>query len=230
MRAHPRWASRLGGGAWGLLALAFAFASAGCTKTVTYTYIAVHVSIDMTTVPEELRFQINGCEFHVQGAETSAVRNLTCPPNFVPYDLGTFEWETQVTSGTEQFVVQIFGPNQNVIGEGTSDPVTLSPGLHLATSVLVLGIAAPQPDGGTSPDGGTDSGVDAGADAAPTDAPVDGGIDLAADSPTDSASVDAGATDVPPDGDSSDGPTESTDDTTSNAVDGGTDGSDDGSD
>lgn len=196
MKTRHGRASIRGGGACVLLALALVFASAGCSKTVTYTYVLVDVKIDMPTVPEDQRFQINSCEFHVTGAETSDVKSLRCPPNLVPYDVGSFEWATQVQTGTLHFVVQIRGPNLQVIGEGTSDPVTISPGRHLTTSVLVLGVPTSAPDGGAATDAGTDTGTDAGGDGStPSDASTADG---------DTATTDAAPPDVAPDASGSD--------------------------
>lgn len=209
-RAHHALPFR-GGGVSGLLALAFAFASAGCTKTVLYTYVSVHVTIDASTLSNDQLSQVNTCLFRVTGAETSQARNIRCPAPEV-HDIGTFEWETQIQQGALAFVAQIFDLNQVLIGQGTSESVPISPGKHLATSVLVVGVQPPSPDGGTMmmADAATPDGADA-------STANDGGVDamdgatvgLASDgsTTTDAGISDAATTDLPTDAGTTDGAT-----------------------
>ena len=220
-----RWSGwRPAGPGRGLLALALVLVASVCSKTATYTYLPVHVRIDMPSVPEDRRFQINSCVFQVMGAET-AIRSLNCPPNQVQYDLGTFEWTTNVQTGTIQFLVQLLGPNQELIGEGRSDPITILPGLHLRTTeLLVLGITTPVPDGGSGD--ARDGGV---ADAAGT-------ADGSGDGPTaiDGATADGSSDGVPDlsaiDSANTDGATASDGAATDSASDSAGDASDDSSD
>jgi len=190
------------GGTVGLLALALLFASTGCTKSVLYTYVSVHVMIDDTTVTEDQLVQVTSCVFDVASTEGSQSRNLRCPPHNVRFDVGTFEWETQVQQGDLAFMVRIFDSNLVVIGQGSSEPVPISPGKHLTTSVLVVGVQSPTPDGGTMSDAATTDGGDA---ATARDGNVDGADDaVGTDAAVDRAS-DGATTDLAPDSPVSDG-------------------------
>jgi hypothetical protein len=65
---------------------------------------------------------------------------LPCRENNVPYHVGTFQWASEASSGSLQFTVKLFDANRVVIGSGTSESVAVSPGKHLMTDVLVLGV------------------------------------------------------------------------------------------
>jgi hypothetical protein len=182
MRARPQATSRLDNVSRGLLALV-ALANVwagGCSKDTLYTYVSVHVVVDSTISDVQL-FQISGCEFQVSGAETSSARSLNCPPTAVHRDVGTFEWSTQVKTGTLQFEVQIFDPNRVVIGQGTSDEIAVAPGKHLTTTVNVVAVGAPGTDAGTTTDAPTEGGGD-------TESATDAGVGDAADGSSDGAS------------------------------------------
>ncbi len=202
----------------GLIALFLTLVTAGCSKSATYTYIDVYVSIDRQTVTANQLYKVTTCELQVLGAESSATINLRCPENRVKYDIGTFQWTSGVPTGTLQFQVTIFDANLVPVGKGTSPSIAVSPGKHLATSVLVLGVASqPEADAGADASPPTDSGGDSGADtSASGDAMTwDGGADQSGTSDTgtgdraadtlldvgasDGGATDAGGTDVPTD-------------------------------
>jgi hypothetical protein len=124
-----------------VLVMGLANLVAGCANDVTYTYVDVHVTIDEQSIPATQLFHVTSCEFHVEGADMSSPANIRCPENMVSYDVGTFQWTSEATSGTLNFIVQIFDPNLVVIGEGTSS-VPVSPGKHLQTAITV--VAVPQ--------------------------------------------------------------------------------------
>jgi hypothetical protein len=185
MTARSPATSRLDNMSRWLLALAMLASvwTGGCSKDTLYTYVSVHVVVDSTISDVQL-FQISSCEFQVSGAETSAARSLNCPPTAVHRDVGTFEWSTQVKTGTLQFVVHIFDPNRVVIGEGTSEEITVAPGKHLTTTVNVVAVSAPGTDAGTPADASTDAGGDTGP-------ATDGGVD-AGDAGDDAGAFDGG--------------------------------------
>lgn len=185
---------------WIGLTVAMAIGLIGCSKDAGYTYVDVHVTIDPETVPSTRLSLVTDCEVLVMGDADALPFNLPCRENKVPYDMGTFQWTTQVKTGTLQFVVRILDASMTVIGEGTNDPqVVASPGKHLQTAVQVIGIA-PTNNGGTTDastdavDGAaaqdlsddlTDAGADRDASDAETGMTVDGSSDAA-------ASADAG--------------------------------------
>jgi hypothetical protein len=192
---------------WGLVAMAAVLLDAGCSKTVTYTYVDVHVTVDPQTITPGQLATVVTCEFQVLGADATDGFTLKCPENDVRYDVGTFNWTSNAASGNLQFRVRLFAVNRVIVGEGTSEPISISRGKRLATEVLVLGVpptTGPDEDGGI--DGGVDGEVDGGVDTGPddassTDAPVgETGADQNADQSSDAGMPDGTATDTSPDG------------------------------
>ena len=154
-----------------LMLLASLAAGLSCSKTTPSTYVDVHVAIDNLTVSRDQLALVTSCEVQVMSVDLPQPFTLPCPENKVPYDLGTFEWVSQAKSGTLQFLVRILDASRVIVGQATSEALPVSPGKHLQTTVLVLGVL---PSG--SSDGGGDAGDDAGDDAG--GATLDGGTDL----------------------------------------------------
>ena len=96
----------------------------------------------MQTIDEQTIFNVETCEFEVRGVETREAMNLPCTLHYVRHDLGTFQWTTTADAGSLVFVVNLFGPNRVVFGSGQSDPVAITPGKTLSTSVFVTAVAA----------------------------------------------------------------------------------------
>lgn len=152
-RSHPR-------GGLGILATALAIGvGAACGDTVSYTYVDVDVNVDTASLDATHLFLVTTCELFVSGADESpGGTGLPCRENNVPPHVGRFQWSSKATSGTLEFTVKLFDANREVLGSGTSDPVAVSPGKHLETSVLVLGVVQPDtgaPDGGAPDTAGT---------------------------------------------------------------------------
>lgn len=121
--------------------LAFATLVSACADDAKYTYVDVDVTIDETTIDASRLYLVYSCGFFVTGAdEVPDEVGLPCLANKVPYHVGTFQWTSEAPSGSLQFTVKLFDANHIVIGEGTTDPVVVSPGKHLKTSVLVVGV------------------------------------------------------------------------------------------
>lgn len=167
-----------------LLGAAWLCAGTGCTKRPAYSYTDVSVGVDSSVSRDQLA-QIISCELQVTGAETSDVIGLRCPENRVMANIGTFQWTSKVVTGTLQFQVRVFDVNHIPLGEGTSDPVTLSPGAENHASIVVRWLGPP-----TGTDAGEDGSSDAGSD--------DGG-DAADDGASDDAATDAAADGASPD-------------------------------
>lgn len=162
-----------------LMFLAALAAGLSCSKTEPSTYVDVHVTIDNLTVSRDQLSLVTSCEVQVMSVDLPQPFTLPCPENNVPYDVGTFEWVSQAKSGTLQFLVRILDASRVIVGQVTSEALPVSPGKHLQTTVLVLGVL---PSG--SSDGGGDAGDDAGG------ATLDGGTDLPLS--TDGSTADAG--------------------------------------
>ena len=201
-----------------LIILASLAAGLSCSKTAPSTYVDVHVTIDNLTVSRDQLALVTSCEVQVMSVDLPQPFTLPCRENNVPYDVGTFEWVSQAKSGTLQFLVRILDASRVIVGQVTSDALPVSPGKHLQTTVLVLGVLPSGSSdgggdtGGDTLDGGTDlppstdgSTADVGgdglpsADLAPDSALIDASPDLAAaDATTDAASeatADGGAPD-----------------------------------
>lgn len=194
MRARTPLAGRRPG-AWVAALLALPLLGGGCTKDTNYTYVDVDVTVDEPTINNSLLYLVTSCEFVVMGVdENPQVFGLPCRENNVPRHVGTFQWTSTATSGTLQFKVTLFNANHDPIGDGTSDPVAVSPGKHLATSVLIVGNDNTPPivDAGTGNDAATtaDAGDAAAGDAAAGDTPLDQNVDGGA---ADTAADDAAA-------------------------------------
>ena len=129
----------------GIAAVALALGLGGaCGNTVSYTYVDVDVEVDTASLDATHLFLVTRCEFTVSGAdETSSGVGLPCRENNVRPRVGTFQWSSEATSGSLQFTVNLFDANRVVLGSGTSDPVAVSPGKHLTTSVLVWASRSP---------------------------------------------------------------------------------------
>lgn len=148
-----------------LAVLAVVVGASACSQTDGHTYVDVDVNIDSTTIDANRQYLILSCELQVTGAD-EASEMLPCRENQVPLHVGTFQWSSAATSGALTFTVTVFGTNRVALGAGSSEPVGVSPGKRLQSSVLIVGVASPE-DGGVTPDGGT-----------PTDgAPADGATD-----------------------------------------------------
>ncbi len=143
-----RWSTR---GALGLMTLAISLTGTTCSSDPSYTYVDVHVT---TTLDPTQLYLITSCEVQVLGADSGNTFGLPCIEKKVSADVGTFQWSSTAKSGTLQFLVRLLDGNHVIMGESTSDPVKVSPGNHLQTSVVVTGVAPPA---SADADGGTDS-------------------------------------------------------------------------
>lgn len=146
MRRHAtsRWAKLFRASGVAAL-LAFATLLPACADDAKYTYVDVDVTVDEPTINASQLYLVYSCGFFVTGAdEVTDEVGLPCQANKVPYHVGTFQWSSDAPSGSLQFTVKLFDANHLVIGEGTSESVTVSPGKHLKTNVLVLGVAPQQ--------------------------------------------------------------------------------------
>lgn len=135
-----RWAGALrtiGGAAL----LAFATLVSACADDAKYTYVDVDVTVDESTIDASRLYLVYSCGFFVMGADDVPDEvGLPCLPNKVPVNVGTFQWTSDAPSGSLQFTVKLFDANHITIGEGVSESVPVSPGKHLKTSVLVVGV------------------------------------------------------------------------------------------
>jgi hypothetical protein len=175
------------------MTLALFLTGTACSSDTAYTYVDVHVTIDPTTVTKTQLYLVTSCELMILGADAGHSYGLPCVEKEVPYDVGTFQYSSKATSGTLQFLVRILDGNHVLVGESTSDPVPVSPGKHLQTSVVVVGVTPPATGGD----------VDAGADAdqnPSADGSTDGLTSGSTDGSVDLFSAEANA-DVPSTGD-----------------------------
>lgn len=192
---------------WSVLALLTTMlVSAGCSDDVKYSYFDIHVTIDKTTVTSTQLYLVTGCQVHVVGPGISETASLRCRENRVPYDVGTFQWTTDVQSGTLQFIVRMVDANLVVIAEAMTDPLPVSPGKRTKLNLTAVGaITPPVPDAGadgtTVPGGGVDGAAVDGTDGSSAgDAAADGGTadggapdQMAPDAPSGDATTAADA-------------------------------------
>jgi hypothetical protein len=177
----------------------------GCDKTATFSYFNIHVTLDRTSIDDELLDLINGC---AAVAETPARRDTTdlrCVRHRVPNDLGVFQYTTTLTSGSIKFSVVMASYDGTAIAQGQIDPpLGIAPGMTVEGTLVVKAIpGAPRmPPTGTDTDGGTDAAADAAVDAPPDSAAGDGASDGGPDS------ADGATADGAPDAASGDGATD----------------------
>jgi hypothetical protein len=166
---------------------------AGCDKKVDYSYLNVNVTLDRTTIDDELLDLVSACgavaAFDDGYTQTG---DLHCVRHNLSTNLGTFQFTTSRTSGSVKFKVTMLSYWGAELANGESAPVGIAPSSTTTVDLVVKGIPnAPRmpPSAGGPVDAATP-----GADAA-VDGPASG-ADAAVDTalPVDVA-PDAGAPD-----------------------------------
>jgi hypothetical protein len=161
---------------------------AGCDKTVAYSYFNVNVTLDRTTIDDELLDLVSACGVVVTLDDgTTRTGDLHCVRHSLGTNLGTFQYTTSRTSGSLQFRVTMLSYWGAELANGESATVGIAPSSTTSVDMVVKGIlnAPRMPPSAGGP-------VDAappvtGNDASPP--PVDGGLDAPA--PADDAGADA---------------------------------------
>jgi hypothetical protein len=169
------------------VALAFlVLASAGatgCDKSITYSYFNVRVTLDRTTIDDELVDLIDACAAFADTPLRQDQASLPCPRHRIPNDLGVFQYTTSLTRGEIKFSAIMNGYWGDTLAQGELEPLGIAPGMTTERTLVIKAIpGVPRvPPGTITPvgDGGADA-APPGNDAGPGDA-RDGGIDAAAD-------------------------------------------------
>jgi hypothetical protein len=177
----------------GLVALWLGLAS--CDKTVAYSYFNVNVTLDRTTIDDELLDLVSACGVLVTFDDgTTHTGDLHCVRHSLGTNLGTFQYTTSRTSGSLKFKVTMDSYWGAELAHGESATVGIAPSSTTSVDLVVSGIAnAPRmpPSAGGPVDAAPPA---TGNDASPP--AVDGALDAPA--PGEDAAVDAGA-DASPD-------------------------------
>ena len=118
-------------GALGLCALP------ACQDEVDYGYVSVKVLVDSSADADYLG-RIASCGVNVDGADVDFSSLACAEGRFSRHELGTFEWSTDTSAGSVQFTVTLKDAGWDVLGTGTSTPVSISPGKTVETSVMVV--------------------------------------------------------------------------------------------
>ena len=173
-----------------LAALALVLGS--CDKKVDYSYFNVNVTVDRTSLDDELLDLVSACgasatldDGRVDLGDLRCVRHAVVNGN----SLGTFQYTTTRTSGSVTFKVTLDSYWGAELGTGQSKTVGIAP--NSTTSVDLVVSAVPDAPRMPPSAGGPDAAGTSDVDAAPVSTP-DAGVDSAPD-------VDAAAVDASPD-------------------------------
>jgi hypothetical protein len=162
----------------------------GCEKSATYSYFNVHVTLDRTSIDDELLDLIDACAAFADTPLREDTSRLPCVRHRVPNDLGVFQYTTSLIKGEIKFRVIMNGYWGPTLAQGELEPLGIAPGTTTERTLVVNAIpGVPRVPAGTitpvgdgAPDSattgndaraidvGTDTaagGADAGADAAP---------------------------------------------------------------
>jgi hypothetical protein len=146
--------------------------AAGCDKTATFSYFNVHVTLDRSTIDDELLDLIQTCAVTADGPVRQDISSLRCTRHRIPNDLGVFQYTTKETKGSVTFKVIMTSYFDSPLAEGSVGPIGIAPGSSTDAMLVVSGIpGAPRmPPGIITP---TDdaSARDAAADLSAPDAP-----------------------------------------------------------
>ena len=166
---------------WLVLAAA---GGAGCDKSVTYSYFNIKVTLDRTSIDDELVDLIDACAAFAQTPERQDTAPLPCVRHRIPNELGVFQYTTSLTKGEITFSAIMNGYWGPTLAQGELEPLGIAPGMTIERTMVVKAIpGVPRmPPGPINPvaDAAIDAGVgdardgssDTGADRA--DAALDG--------------------------------------------------------
>ena len=187
---------------------------AGCDRKVAYSYFNVTVTLDRTTIDDELLDLVSACGATATLDDGRAeTRDLRCVRHNVGADLGVFQYTTSRTSGSVKFTVVLTSYWGARLATGESESVGIAPSSTTSVMMIVHALAnaprmppsaggpddaaaAPGPDVGVMPEAGDAPAVDAGVDAG-----IDSSPDLAVDASLDAPPLPVDlAPDAPPDG------------------------------
>jgi hypothetical protein len=125
-----------------LLATALATAGCGDDENVTYAYFNVAVRFDPATMPVPLMQQVFTCGIIVEGPKQDSA-NLPCRRGDMTFDIGTFNYSTNVPRMSYRFTVVAYDINRRELARGTSEPRGALPNMTVDASVLVQGLPGP---------------------------------------------------------------------------------------
>jgi hypothetical protein len=168
------------GRVFALLCLVLAAAGgAGCDKSVTYSYFNIKVTLDRTSIDDELVDLIDACAAFAQTPLRQDTAPLPCVRHRIPNELGVVPYTTSLTKGEITFSAIMNGYWGATLAQGELEPLGIAPGMTIERTMVMKAIpGAPRmPPGPINPVGG---GPDAAADAGGSDA-RDGSSDTGAD-------------------------------------------------